>query len=114
MFTIGCDPEFFLVDSKGNFVPAFDTVGGTKAEPRVLECGHTVQEDGCAVEIGIKPATSAEEFVTYVREAMTEVTDLLKKMKLKPALVSEATFEMDALRDPRGWEVGCDPDFDVD
>lgn len=113
MFTIGCDPEFFLMDKKGNFVPAFDTVGGTKKEPRVLECGHTVQEDGCAVEIGIRPATTADEFVTYVREAVDEVRSLVKKMGLKIAIVNEATFDMDQLRDPRGWEVGCDPDFDA-
>lgn len=113
MFTLGCDPEFFLKDSKGNFVPAFDTLGGTKAEPRILECGHTVQEDGCALEIGIRPASTAEEFAQYVREAMTEVGKLLKPLKLHVAIEPEVTFTAEQLMNPKGWEVGCDPDYDA-
>ena len=113
MFTLGCDPEFFLRDRKGNFVPAFDTLGGTKLAPRVLECGHTVQEDGCALEIGIRPATTADEFAKFVGEAMAEVAELLKPLKLQVAIVPEATFTEQQLMNPKGWEVGCDPDYDA-
>lgn len=113
MHTIGCDPEFFLVDKKGNFVPAMDTVGGTKAAPRILPSGHTVQEDGCAVEIGIIPATSAKEFKEHVREALSDVRVILKKIGLYPKFVSQAEFSTEALADPRAWQIGCDPDYDV-
>lgn len=113
MYTIGCDPEFFLVDKKGNFVPAMDTVGGTKASPRILPSGHTVQEDGCAVEIGIIPATSAKEFKDHVRAALNDVKAILKSIGLSPKFVSQAEFPKETLSDPRAWQIGCDPDYDI-
>ena len=110
---VGNDPEFFLVDGNGKFIPAFDTVGGTKAVPRVLPSGNTVQEDGCAVEIGCIPAASKKEYIANIKTAMAEVTELLKPLGLSVSTASEATFDDKLMNDARAWEIGCDPDVNA-
>ncbi len=41
---IGCDPEVFITDEKGEIISGIGLIGGTKEDPRGVNCG-AVQED---------------------------------------------------------------------
>ena len=61
-FSIGCDPEFFLLKNKQPH-SAIDLVGGTKEKPKPLPKGKgfSVQEDNVSVEFNIPPAYNHQE-----------------------------------------------------
>lgn len=117
MFTIGCDPELFLVNAAGDLVSAIDRVGGSKEFPRPIEGaeeGFCVQEDNVAVEFNIPPAGSEEEFTTRVQTAL----NLLRKelgdgQGLAFSSESAVFFPVLELGHPKAQEFGCDPDFDA-
>jgi hypothetical protein len=110
--TFGGDPEFFVVDKKGNGVGAWEFFPGTKDDPFELMDG-SVQVDGFAVEIGINPTSDVEELllrtdrlVEQCREFIPNDHEFLFNPHLK---YSESYFN----KAPAGQKViGCDPSWD--
>ena len=110
-FSIGCDPEFFLL-KKGKPHSAIGLVGGTKEEPKPLrKQGFSIQEDNVAVEFNIPPAYSHEEFIESIAYVMENLKKRLKGFT--PSEDSALEFEQEQLLHPKALEFGCEPDFNA-
>src|SRR5690606_35310738 len=68
-YSIGCDPELFLVDGKGNFRSAHDLIPGSKLQPFKVEKGF-IQPDGTSAEFNIDAAVTEEEFTTNIKTVL--------------------------------------------
>ena len=109
---IGADPELF-VTRDGEMVPAVGMVPGTKANPHPVN-GGTVQVDGLALEIGIKPAEDERRFSRRIVDVMNQMLHMLPE-NTAFSEASSATFAA------RYWDnlteddkqLGCEPDFNA-
>jgi len=114
MSTIGCDPEVFLVDTSGEYIPSIGLVGGTKKSPLKV-VGGFVQEDNVTAEFNIPPIDldAPEDFVAAVQLVMKSLEDKVSKKNLKLSLRSSARFQPHFLQNEAAIESGCDPDLNV-
>lgn len=113
-FTIGSDPEFFVVKTNTNeLVPSYTVLGGDKDHQLPMKCGSTYQCDNVLAELNIKPADNAEAFKNNTREAYAELNDILSEYKcsLSPGKVT-AKIPINWLKDKRAMVFGCEPDYD--
>ena len=110
-FTIGADPEFFLMKNK-KYVSAVGMIGGSKNEPLALDKeGFAILEDNVSVEFNIAPCHNHEEFVG----AIGYVMDDLKKRLLGYEFGEDSAvlFNPRELMHPQAMEFGCEPDYNV-
>lgn len=114
-FTLGCDPEMFLIDGDGKLTSAIGRIGGSKRMPRPLGIGEgfAVQEDNVAVEYNIPPSDSAAAFDVNINKAIDAIYQEVKQQGLAFSHLSAASFPEDELIHPMAMEFGCDPDFDA-
>ncbi|MEA3296183.1 MAG: hypothetical protein U9Q27_03545 [Patescibacteria group bacterium] len=114
LFTIGCDPEFFLRQRKsGKMICAIPFIKGTKYEPENLPSGAgNVQRDNVAVEFATNPAIGPKDFVKKIQSTLIDVKNKIPK---DCELVAEpsAYFSQDQLEHPEAKIFGCSPDFDA-
>ena len=113
MFKVGGDPEFFLFDGDTP-VSAHDILPGTKEQPHGLASGASVQVDGMAGEINIKPASSADEFAQNIEEVLAEVRQMVPKrfeIRFRPSVEFLSNI-LDTVPDSHK-ELGCSPDFNA-
>lgn len=112
-FTFGCDPEVFVVNSRGRAVSAEGLLPGTKEEPYPVE-GGAVQVDGMAAEYNIDPVSNYEDFRANNVKVLEQLEKMLPtgyKIRIKPSVVF----------DKKIWEespdvakiLGCSPDFNA-
>lgn len=114
-FTIGADPECFVGDSEG-VRSVIGLIGGSKTNPRPLECGEgfAVQEDNVALEYNVPASDCKEMFVKNISTAMDFLSVLLRdKMGLNFVKDSAVSFPEMELRHPAAHVFGCDPDFNA-
>lgn len=111
--TFGCDPELFLKDRNGNYIPACGLVGGTKKRPKKIDkLGHAVQEDNVMVEFNIPPAKSEDAVVASVTHVLDYLSKTLPQFEL--SIDASADFSLDELKKhPKAFEFGCDPDYNA-
>lgn len=112
--TIGCDPEFFLnkdyTPTSAHFL--IDEFGG-KHNPLKLRSGM-VQVDGTAVEFGIDPAQTADEFINRVDEVLLQIREKVPKMyDFKFFPVQQYSEEDFSVIPDSAKELGCEPDYDA-
>lgn len=111
---IGCDPELFLRNpNSGAYFSAHGMVPGTKEEPHKVKDGM-VQIDGTALEFGIDPAATEDEFVNRivsVKGTLRSMIDPGFEIVAHPV----ATFEPTYFKELPPWavEMGCTPDFNA-
>lgn len=111
---IGCDPELFLRNpNSGTYFSAHDMIPGTKEEPHKVPNGM-VQVDGTALEFGIDPAATEDEFVNRinsVKGTLREMVDPGYEIVAHPV----ATFEPAYFKQLPPWavELGCTPDYNA-
>jgi hypothetical protein len=109
---LGCDPEVFLMDEKG-LVPVFGLIGADKWNPKQipdLPQGFTLQEDNVALEFGIPPASSADEFVKSIETV--KFAFLKEHPQFTFSKLSCALFDKKVLAsNPQANVFGCEPDF---
>lgn len=115
-FTIGVDPEIFLLDGKTKApVSAHGLIPGDKKAPHPVN-GGAIQVDGTAVEFNTDPVPFNDfdsfnaKIVTVMKELQTEV----KKngnYKFSIAPVQEYSQEYFDSIPKEAKELGCDPDF---
>ncbi len=70
---LGADPEVFLQDKNKNLVSVIGKIGANKWNPKQIsnmEIGFTLQEDNVALEFGIPPASTAQEFADNIFKVM--------------------------------------------
>ena len=111
---LGSDPEYFLLNEQESPVAVCGMIGADKWNPQQYEDmpeGYTVQEDNVAVEFGIPPAASAEQFVKHMQAVQKR---FLKDFKhLKFSKLSCILFPPDQLKHPQAKIFGCEPDFNA-
>lgn len=114
--TIGTDPEVFVKNASGFFVSGHDLIPGTKEMPFPVGCG-AVQVDGLALEFNTNPASTAEEFMTNIKNVMSQMEGMFKttypeySIEISPT----ATFDQEYFDGlPETTRVlGCTPDFNA-
>lgn len=114
-FTLGADPELFLVDHDGNYIASCGLIGGTKLEPRPLDIGpgFAVQEDNVTVEYNIPPSPTKAAFKYNIMLAVTTLSNMVREKGLAFANTSAVVFPDDQLVSNAAREFGCDPDFNA-
>jgi hypothetical protein len=109
---VGADPELF-VTREGKPFSAFGLVPGTKYDPHPVNRG-TIQVDGMALEIGIVPASSLDEFTfsleTVMQELRKAVPDGFVFSKKATAHFSKQHMKE---QPEEARALGCDPDFNA-
>lgn len=112
-FTIGCDPELFILNDKGLAVCADGLIPGTKAEPYKVTDG-AVQVDGMAAEINTNPAKTFGEFHYNLTSVLNDLKKMLPKgyTLINSPTVSFTKDEWDRAPD-HAKQLGCTPDFDA-
>lgn len=109
---VGCDPETFVQDrTSGAFVSGHGMLPGTKLVPHKVRNGM-VQIDGTALEFGIDPAKTCEEFINNIADVMAQMQEIAgadKNIVAKP--VAEYDPEYFKTIPPEALELGCNPDF---
>jgi hypothetical protein len=115
-YSIGADPELFVVDSKGSFRSAHDLVPGMKAQPFRVQAG-AIQPDGTSAEFNIDPAQTAAEFSNNIRSVLTDLAKVVAEkapdcsLRVSPVAMFEAEYfkslPVEALA------FGCTPDYNA-
>lgn len=111
VFTIGADPELFCYDTSINNYIAVQNCGikGTKESPQKLSCGGNVQRDNVAIEFGIIPAFTKEDFMNNIKDTLQDVVNVLPE-HVELVLESSAMFPENQLIHDECKQFGCDPD----
>lgn len=110
---VGADPEFFVMRGD-QFISAHELpITGTKEEPQPLDRGD-VQVDGTALEIGMTPCSTAEEFADTLEYVLEQVRALIGP-EYNIAPTSQSTFNEDYFRriPIANRRLGCQPDFNA-
>lgn len=117
MYTIGCDPEFFVYDNtRHQYISGHDLIPGTKENPFKVN-GGAIQVDGVSLEININPAETVEEFVGNIAKVRKTLRTIVSKSVKDFAIdaVSHARFPkeyFDSLPDD-AKALGCNPDYNA-
>lgn len=110
MITVGCDPEVFLQEpNTGKIIPSTGIVGGSKDDPRIVDCG-AFQEDNIMAEINTTPANTEDEFVHNVTRVLQQLRECVAPLELviEPWVMIDADIVDDAVN-----LFGCSPDYNV-
>lgn len=111
LFSIGCDPEFFLkMDS--NFVASQRFIEGTKYSPQKLPSGGNVQKDNALIEFAIDPANSKLEYLNNIKNAFSDLK-LLLPGNVDLILTPSANLPEKELDNEECKEFGCSQDYNA-
>ena len=111
---LGTDPEVFLQNAEGKLISAIGLIKADKWNPLQIpdmEKGYTLQEDNVALEYGVPPAASAEEFVHHIRAFIARARDWCPDLSFSK--LSCAVFADDQLKHPLAQVFGCEPDYNA-
>lgn len=112
--TVGCDPEFFLWDTKDKaYVSAHTMVPGDKKNPFKVPNG-AIQVDGTAVEFNIDPASSPKKFADSTQSVLNylrKTIDPRYEFRFVPAIHYDKDYFKSLPKHTK--ELGCDPDFNA-
>lgn len=113
---IGADPEVFIVDKNGSFVPACGIVPGTKDNPFRVERG-ALQVDGVAAEFNIDPAENADQFSGNIQTVLNQLLEFIKKadkdLDIMFSPIARFTKDVWNTVSNDSKVLGCDPDYNV-
>lgn len=112
---LGADPEVFLLDKNGKHISMAGLIGADKWNPLQMfdmPEGFTIQEDNVAMEFGIPPASTADEYVKHIRDVMKASLRYVAT-GLTFSKLSCTIFEKDQMENPLVDVFGCEPDWDA-
>lgn len=113
--TIGADPEIF-VGKRNEVVSAHHLPFGTKAKPLPTKHG-SIQVDGMALEVNVKPSRSKFEFIQNCALVMKDLEEAVKKADNEMYLLVQPTafFTPQYLESlpEEARELGCNPDWNA-
>ena len=113
-FTIGADPELFLLNSVNKkYISSIGLIGGSKEKPRDIGRGCAVQEDNVAVEFNIPPCHDLKSFVDSLEYNLQYLQSTAERLGLVLAIDASAEFAPDQLATPASQVFGCDPDYNA-
>jgi hypothetical protein len=88
-------------------------IPGTKAEPLKVRNGM-VQVDGMALEFGIDPSATKEDFVYRIKDVMSQLKEMLPAgHSLSVSSIARFSPEIMAAQPEEALELGCDPDYNA-
>lgn len=107
--TIGSDPEFFVLDPKGNPYPATPFATGTKEFPCPIPDlpGYYEQRDNLSFEGNIPPASTKEEFINNVTTLRDYFARKVAKYDYSLSPNGVEYFDKRFRSSPEGMEFGC-------
>lgn len=112
---LGSDPEILLFNPNTNeHVSVIGLIKADKWNPLQIEGmprGFTLQEDNVALEYGIPPAASADEFVAHIQQVMEASKPWLKGLSFSK--LSCTIFPEAQMQHPSAYVFGCEPDYDA-
>ena len=111
-FTIGADPEVFLVNKRDQLRSAI-FLPGSKEMPFPAGDGIFIHPDNVAAEFNIPPCKSAQEFIDNIQKGLSRVQEFASEQNLFLKITASASFPRSQLRDPRAKEFGCEPDYNA-
>ena len=114
-FTIGCDPEVFLLDTiNKKYVPSeWFFRGYDKKNTLNFGEGFELLCDNVMVEFNTPPAKSLEEFVHNISYAINYI-DAQLPPEFTTQVVSEAQFDNETAESCSNFlEFGCAPDYNI-
>lgn len=110
-FTLGADPEFFLLKDT-LFAAAINIIPGTKTAPQPINTeGASIQVDNVACEFNTVPAESPTEFHNNIMEPYNLIKDLIEAQNFIISREAFGEFPESELQDPSTKEAGCEPDY---
>jgi hypothetical protein len=112
---LGADPEFFLLTPDDKPISVCGMIGADKWNPLQMDdmpTGFNVQEDNVALELGLPPAATADEFYDHINRVMKESLKYVAT-GLKFSKLSCIIFPKDQLSHPMAQVFGCEPDFNA-
>ena len=117
-YTIGSDPELFLINKKTKkVVSAIDKIPGSKEAPHTkgLPKGFGLQTDNILAEFNIPPVTNVDNFVECIEFMKNYIRDIAKGFDENYDIACQASAKVPVkeLKHPQAKEFGCDPDFCV-
>lgn len=112
---LGADPEVFTIDKQtGKFKSIIGRIGADKWNPLQIAgmpVGFTLQEDNVALEFGIPPASTSEEFVRHIQAVMKKGLSKLPDRAFSN--LSCVVFPDEEVSHPLAKIFGCEPDFNA-
>lgn len=106
-FSFGSDPEFILIDEKGNLKSAINVL---KNKTNKIESkGNFFFYDNVLAECTIKPGFSKKEVIKNIKESLEECARLVRPLKI--STVSSACFPQSELNHTDARKSGCEPEF---
>src|SRR3990170_2692966 len=81
MFTFGSDPEFMLVDEKGNLRSAIKVVEGSP-ESRIKIKGHEFYYDNVLAECAVRPERGKKKVLESFKECLETYAELVRPYRL--------------------------------
>lgn len=115
-YTIGADPELFVMDGTGKFRSAHDLVPGSKLQPFRVTKG-AIQPDGTSAEFNIDAAQTADEFLRNIKSVLIDLQKTIHEkdptlnLRVSPvAMFDDKYFE---LLPAEALAFGCTPDFNA-
>lgn len=110
---LGTDPEVFLLNREGKHLAINGYINASKNDPLQIPdmpMGFTLQEDNVALEYGIPPAATSEEFIASIQQVMERSRAWLPD-GVDFSRLSCTVFEKDQLQHPMSRVFGCEPDY---
>ena len=106
---LGCDPEAFL-KKDNKLVSAYGLIPGSKEQPHKVKNGM-VQVDGMAVEFGIDPASTEEEWGYNIESVLQQMQEMIPQHELALTPTAEFGKEYIDLQPDEAKMLGCEPDY---
>jgi len=116
-FTIGADPELFIINEKtGKVISSIGLIPGIKGEPYISEDmpkGFGLETDNILAEFNIPPVTSCEGFINAMNYMKDYITNFVKKINPNYGIKCSAyeVVDEDQLQSDEAKLFGCDPDY---
>lgn len=118
-YTIGADPELFIIDETTNsVVSSIGLIPGKKGEPYVAEDmpkGFGLETDNILAEFNIPPCTTKEAFINNIEYMKSYIRSFVKKVNPNLGILCEASqmVPADQLKSKEAKEFGCSVDFNA-
>lgn len=118
-FTIGADPELFIINSKtGDVVSSIGLIPGEKGNPyRSIDMpeGYGLETDNILAEFNIPPVTTKEEFIMTITYMKNYIKKFIKAKNSNLDILCKASMIVneDQLQSPEAKLFGCSVDYNA-
>ena len=118
-FTLGSDPELFIVNTETNkVVSSVGLIPGVKDEPYKSDDmpeGFGIEIDNILAEFNIPPCRNIEEWINNIEYMKNYLRNFVKRINPNYDIKCSAyeLVDEDQLQTPEAQLFGCDPDYNV-